>query len=253
MNCPACNATNPDGAQWCNQCLAPLGGGAPASEGEPAANVSAPIPGITAPEALATAQQPSASYPSAGFPATGAPDAQRPSGTSNKTLIVVAAAVAVVLLGVGAFFLFGGESAKSYSDRTMDFKVTSFKCGEKSRSVIEGNQGAVAHPRNLVAKGEFCTLQVDVTSNLTSTEVEVFSAANQKLLGPSGEPIDVNSVEIETITRPNNYYQPGPDPEIEPKKVIEAKVIWDYPVESAPTAAMLHASQESSGVRVPLA
>lgn len=255
MNCPSCNATNPDSAQWCNQCLAPLGGVAPSAQRASAEDASVPHTTEVAPNHYGADLQATASFPGNGVPASGSPAIQQPSGSgpSKKTPVLIAAAVALVLVVVGGYLLFGRDSAKTYTDRTMNFKVTSFKCGDKSRSVIEGQQGAVAHPRNLAAKGEFCTLQVDIASNMTSTELEVFSSSNQKLLSSSGEPIEVSSVDIETITRPNNYYQPGPDPEIEPKKVIEAKVVWDYPVESKPTAAMLHANSDSPGVRVPLA
>lgn len=255
MNCPSCNATNSDSAQWCSQCLTPIAAAGPVSQAQWAEGSSPPADQASALTPPTLAQQPSNSYPGSGSStpaALGSPQASG-SGSSNKKIALIGAAIAVVLVGTGGFFLLGGDSAKTYTDRAMDFKVTSFKCGEKSRSVIEGQQGSVAHPRNLVAKGQFCTMQLDIKSNLTSIEVETFSAANQRLLNSSGDPIEAHSVVIETITRPNNYYQPGPDPSIEPKKVVEAKVVWDYPVESGPTAAMLHASPESSGVRVPLA
>lgn len=246
MNCPHCGALNNADAPWCGQCLKPIGGGTP----------SADVDG----SAVAPAQYTPAQYtPAQVAPAQVAPQAtQNQTGGSGRpvTLIIGIAVVALVVLGLGGYFVFLRSGTKTYTDGGLNFKVQSLKCGEGSRSVVEGEQGAVAKPRNLVAKGRFCIMQVDVTMALSgpgaSTELQTLLPVNQKIVDSSGGDVKTTSVGIETITRPNSYYQPGPAPEIEPKKIVEARLIWDYPESESPAAAMLHAAADSPGVRVPV-
>jgi hypothetical protein len=51
VRCPACTAHNPDSADWCGQCLAPLRTTPPAEEPAPAAPAAAPTDTVAAPAA----------------------------------------------------------------------------------------------------------------------------------------------------------------------------------------------------------
>src|SRR5687767_10169960 len=63
MRCPACGATNPEGAQWCGQCLHRFG------QSPSVAGNGAPPPGAATP----AAPLPATSAPSAATPATAQP------------------------------------------------------------------------------------------------------------------------------------------------------------------------------------
>jgi len=71
MTCEACGATNPDTAQWCNQCLAPLGGGG-------ADHDQTPVAGETAVQA--GPGPPAESEPPSGPPAEAEPPSGPPAG-----------------------------------------------------------------------------------------------------------------------------------------------------------------------------
>lgn len=170
-----------------------------------------------------------------------------PEKKSNATvLIVLGACIALVVLVVGGYLIFGGSSAKTYVDGGATFKVSSFTCGGRDRAIVEGPQGATVHPTHDMARGQWCVLEAEVTGSGT------LKAEGDQLVDASGGEVPIYSQDLETITPPSRFYQPGPDPTLEASKPVKVRFWWDYNAPTPPAAAMLHVEEGSPGVRVPV-
>ncbi|MGW2661901.1 DUF4352 domain-containing protein [Nocardia tengchongensis] len=122
-------------------------------------------------------------------------------------------------------------------DGQFEFVVTQFAQGDKELG------SGWSH---VTAQGEFALVHVKITN--TGKEQRTFSASNQKVLDDQGREFSSTTSAFDPI--PNNGSSFGDD--LNPGFTVERVVVFDVPVGTNLTAAVLHDSMFSGGAKTAL-
>jgi hypothetical protein len=183
-------------------------------------------------------------------------------GTPRKrrTGLIVTAVIAAVLVVVFAGAIFGASrrnnNAARYANQNPSPAPTSATVtGEPVRdgtfqftvrSTTCGNRAIGSAPFTQHAKGEFCTVKMDVRN--VGNRQQLLDASSQKAFGAGGQMFTPSQPAVVAANRDNRAFLG----QIRPGRQVSGVVVYDVPPSTDLKAIELHESPFTAGVRAPL-
>lgn len=205
------------------------------------------------PQQYSPAPQYGPPQPGYGFPA------QQPPKKRKKWPWIVGGIVLVMILGcVGLFTLVLGGTAKVASDLNDNSTGKNAAAGQMNKSSVDGKfQFTVTGMQCGVgsvgpdgfgekAQGQFCLVSVSIKN--VGKSAEVFNDFSQKAYDAGGTEFSVDSGAATWVNKDTSTFLES----INPGNVVKGKLVFDVPKGAKLSSIVLHESEFTAGVKVPL-